>query len=341
MSVVNKMLKDLEARESAGSAQANYQPPQKRKSPRVIIYAVIGVVVVALVWMWLTPVKKPAPAASVPPLKQGVAETPAAKTPAPAQVTEASTSAEDAVEAQPDPVAEPVSGAAKVNVTPAISVSAPVVETTVTSEPVGTVAGSMDIKPTGTTRQGAGIREQIQLALSENDQVKAISLLRELVLQEPDNAGARKKLASLLFGQGQINQAREVLQRGIEAFPADDSLRLMLARLLQQQGLSGEAMDVLYDDAQSLPSLELVGYRASLAQALGQFEKAYKDYGRLTAQDSSNAKWWLGLGISAEKLGNADVAIRAYEEGLTLNQLGRDVQSFMRERRQILTGGQP
>ncbi|MCP5011052.1 MAG: MSHA biogenesis protein MshN, partial [Aestuariibacter sp.] len=53
MSVVNKMLNDLEQRESSEVTQANYQPPAKKPVPvRLLIIILVGVIAIGAALFW-------------------------------------------------------------------------------------------------------------------------------------------------------------------------------------------------------------------------------------------------------------------------------------------------
>lgn len=181
------------------------------------------------------------------------------------------------------------------------------------------------------------IRRQVQIALRRNDDATAIGLLNKLIDVAPDNQAARKRLAAMLFSNGEHGQADNVLNQGIERQPDNIELRMMQAKLYVQLQQSQKALDLLnrYETNQSQA---LLSYRAALAQQLARFDYAHKDYQQLTRIQPANAKWWLGLAIANERLNNTQQALLAYQSAKRLSQLSVEVDTFVEQRIQYLAG---
>jgi MSHA biogenesis protein MshN len=177
------------------------------------------------------------------------------------------------------------------------------------------------------------LRDRALAAVRAGQEQQAIQLLAELVDSEPRNIAARKKLAAMLFAQNQTARASEVLELGIRAFPQDADMRLMLARLLTRQQREEDAFSLL-TPTQPLnnENTEFLGYRAALAEKLGAHQIAYKDYQKLSRDYPEEARWWLGLAVSSERIEENQTAIQAYQRVLNLSQLGADVQQFAQQR---------
>lgn len=187
----------------------------------------------------------------------------------------------------------------------------------------------------------SSLKHRISESLNADNIELASSLLFQLLENEPENIKARKKLASLLFAQGNYAQSRQLLLQGMELHPTQADLRLMLARLYVVQEQPSQAMTVLSEFQPSTGNqVEYLGYRAALAQQLKQTKLAQSDYQILTNVESANAKWWLGLGLADDQLGNLNTAIRAYKRALSLDQLESSVNDFMQHRISVLTGSQ-
>jgi MSHA biogenesis protein MshN len=187
----------------------------------------------------------------------------------------------------------------------------------------------------------SSLKQRIVESLNDNDLDLAGALLYELLETEPDNIKARKKLASLLFAQGNYVQSEQLLIQGIELHPAKSDLRLMLARLYVVQKEPSQAMNIL-SESQPITGIqaEFLGYRAALAQQLKQTKLAQSDYQTLTNIESTNAKWWLGLAIAEDQLGNIKMAVQAYKKAKSLEQLESSVNDFMQQRISVLAGAQ-
>ena len=363
MSVVNKMLKDLEAREGDEKNHANYQPPVK-KSPRlrIWVYGLVTAAVLVIAFALLTvpeemlepqPDSPDVPATS--PLATNTDVLQSEAIPAKAEKEE-----EKLLKKTGSLLTRPISelvaetrneksstSEKPVKSAPEGSMRALAEPVTEPTDAVGDQNGEeetatrFELTSAGNTDSPLqNLRERIRLALTKPEKGEAITLMRELIEAEPENIGVRKKLAAILFAEGQVGNARDVLIKTLSMMPADHSVRLMLARLYVQQGQADAAAAVLADADRYRPlSADLLAFRAAAAQERGDYPQALSDYNQLAAMSPDQARWWLGVGTSADKLGERDVARRAYQQALTLGQLSGDVQQFMSQRVSVLSGG--
>ncbi|WP_395339854.1 tetratricopeptide repeat protein [Ningiella sp. W23] len=182
------------------------------------------------------------------------------------------------------------------------------------------------------------LREQARVALIDNDIGAAISALSTLVELYPQDSRARKQLASVLFSRQAYEQASIVLKAGLPHAPADSDMRVMLARLLYKTGEYSQALQTLKSHPYPhLADIELISFRAALGERMGEYSSAYEDYTLLTTREPNNAKWWLGLGVSQDKLSMSAQAIESYYQVQNLNQLPTDVNQFVEQRIAVLT----
>ena len=185
------------------------------------------------------------------------------------------------------------------------------------------------------------LKQHIAESLNHDNFDLAQSLISELLATEPNNIKARKKLASLLFAQGNYAQSKQLLIQGIELHPAQSDLGLMLARLYVVQKAPSQAMNILTEFYPSTDNqIEYLAYRAALAQKLKKTELAKSDYQTLTNIESTNAKWWLGLAVAMDQLGETHMASQAYHTAISLGQLNVSVNNFMQQRITVLAGTQ-
>lgn len=367
MSVVNKMLKDLENREATQAAPANYQPPVKTSSSllRISLILVVGAAAFSVVYFWPTTSHSSLPeASSVEPINLVGEQAAARQTAAPAE-------SERLQAVQIDPTQgdkprntmgsmngpfkpKPPSAPDEQEVTEA-GPSASQRIASYTAEAVGNITNETPdipapepekhnaqpvIKPSSANPESA-LKAQIRQAISQNDTPTAIQLLRTLIGQQPDNVAARKRLAALYFSAGRTTDAQQLLQKSVADMPADNSVRLMYARLLVQQNETKLAYYALLDvNDFGQPSIELLGYRASLAQKLSLLDEALTDYAQLTKLDSQTARWWLGQAVVADKQGYTALALNSYREALGLHQLDAGIEQFIRQRLTNLAGDQ-
>ncbi|MFC3200825.1 DUF6584 family protein [Alteromonas oceani] len=368
MSVVNKMLKDLENREASQATPANYQPPAKKSSSvlRIAVILLLGVIAIGAVYLW--PVANEdnlSQSPSVGPINQIVPDAVAARAIAPEEPEPQTAEPEEPRQITASPITKPqntmgvMDGPVDITAQPKRTESsagdpqpsalervaaysggnASVSEPSLTAAPEPDKAPAEPvIKPSAANPEEA-LKAQIRQALSQNDTPMAVQLLRTLIRQQPDNVAARKRLAALYFSAGRTTDAQQLLQQTVADMPADSSVRLMYARLLVQQNETKLAYYTLQDvNDYTQPSIELLGYRASLAQKLGLLDDALQDYAQLVVLDSQTAKWWLGQAVVADKQGYTALALSSYREALSLRQLEDGIEQFIRQRLTNLTG---
>lgn len=334
MSVVNKMLQDLESRQDQqDTPNADYVPSQKSgKSIWLIIVLVILLFAAAGYW-WFSENQPSVPVAKTPIYVATPPSTPNRSQLIAEKKTE-SIELESQLEQAKEMVQQPVIAVLEPKPEPESNIEI----TELPSEPTEQ-ASSFEVTASKLPNTEQSLKQQIQIALQLNDDKDAIRLLKKLLQVKPENQVARQKLASLLFAQGMMNESKHVIETGIRLQPDVGEYQMMLARFYVQQKNIDEAHNTLRAltvSAAAEPSL--VSYRASLAKKLDRHDLAKLDYKNLLASQPSNAKWWLGLAISEEKLGNNNSALTAYRKVNELNQLSIEVTNFVQKRIQYLAG---
>ncbi|MBF7073692.1 tetratricopeptide repeat protein [Glaciecola sp. MH2013] len=183
------------------------------------------------------------------------------------------------------------------------------------------------------------LEQRIQLSLKNGDTAAAIKDLNELVQREPRNIGARKRLASLSFAQGDPIRAAMLLHQGVKLHPEDSSMRLMQARLLFRENKNSQALAILNEHPPTvLADNELLSFRAALAEKQGDYARSQSDYLTLLQRQPNNARWLLGLAISQDKQEFHEQAVATYKQVKSSNQLSTQVVSFVDGRLAALVG---
>lgn len=176
--------------------------------------------------------------------------------------------------------------------------------------------------------------DKAQKRAQVGDTQKAIAFLRDAVKYNPSHIAATNQLAGLLYGRSQLREAESVLRKGISANPNSATLKLTLARMYQQSGSEESALNVLSSSVHMLDGeqVRFVSMRAALAQKLGKNLEAKQSYQWLTEQEPMDGRWWLGLGVSAEKTGANAEAEKAYGKAVQSGGLSNQSVNFARQR---------
>lgn len=366
MSLINKMLQDLDARgtpDGQGGAPGvqgvRPVPPQERGLPRGLLAGgalALTVMAIALAWVYL---KRP----ELPPVLVNVATT-APVVPASAPVVAA---------AQPVVAPEPVSAVtpevAPVVVPPAeVPVPAPPVvakgERSATDKArsdelrhivaageqvapkekaapalqarVAPVPGdkAIDAKPgegkqvTPQQRIDNGYRRALAY-LQDGRIEEAMAGLQQTLALDPRHQGARETLVRLLLEAQRPDEAVSQLQQSLNLDPKQPAQAMTLARLqLDRSGAA--ALDTL---RRTLPYAQEHGdYRALYAGVL-QREQRYREAGEQyqSALQSApdNSVWWMGLGIALQADNQPAPARQAFERARSLQTLSPQLQAFV------------
>ncbi len=169
----------------------------------------------------------------------------------------------------------------------------------------------------------------IQLTASGQN-AEAISLLKQLVNNYPNNFKTREYLANLLIQQNNKLAAANLLDVGIKLSPEHIIFIEMKAQLLVGQGRVNEALLLLQKNS---PSIEnepnYYALMAALYQRQGRANLAANLYKKLLTIQSSNAKWWVGLGIALDALGDHPQAFEAYTNADSIGNLNPELKNFL------------
>ncbi|WP_394294417.1 tetratricopeptide repeat protein [Aeromonas rivipollensis] len=160
----------------------------------------------------------------------------------------------------------------------------------------------------------------------------------QVLLHDPHNQGAREQLAALLYGEGRLAEASQVLEEGLRLDPAQADLRLLLARVAISGGDSQKALDWLTGYQPDLAAnLDYYATWAGLAQELGQPAQASELYVKLLRQQPDQGRWWLGLGVAEDGQGHRQRALDAYGNAQLHGDLGEASTRWLEQRIAELT----
>ncbi|MGI2068886.1 tetratricopeptide repeat protein [Shewanella baltica] len=161
----------------------------------------------------------------------------------------------------------------------------------------------------------------------------AISYYEQTLALGPSMHEARKQLAALHYGQGQLAKASEVLQQGMLLFPQQLDFALLLARVQQAAGQADLALVTLANipDTHPLARQKWMA-QSDLAQKLGQFSVSEQAYRQLLQQEPQQAKWWMGLAYALDSQQQFTQARQAYRTALGHRGLSAQASAFIEQR---------
>ena len=367
MSLINKMLQDLDARRvqpgtGGDGAWTGVGLPDRRASRAMVAMLALAAVLLlatagVLAWRYLRAAgPEPAAAPSVKFVNAGNAPA----TAVPAAAVPATSAAAPAAQKRPAPVQEPVvampapmpaaaveepivteppAAAAKPARTAAPARQQPAPPPAVPGVPLeeGAPAFVADRQPAVQGRvvtsgqRAEGDYRRATAALQEGRVSEAIRYLEAALETDPLHDAARQTLVGLLLESKRANDAMRVLRSGLAADPREPAMAMLLARLEIENG--GTGIDTL---TRSLPHAQGdASYRAFLAGALQRSERhaeAAEQYRAALRLMPGNGVWWMGLGISLQAGKRDAEAADAYSHALSSGTLSPELRSFTERR---------
>ena len=342
MSLINKMLQDLDARGTPdGRADAGgirSVPERERGVSRALVFggaAGLTAAAIALGWVYL---KRP----DVPPVLVSVASTPMpVPVPAPEPVVAAHPLVEavPAVVAQAEPVFQaetspaPASAKARAEELRRISgkaaqpVAAPLARVAVPAASERILDGKQV-----TPQQRVENEYRRALGQLQDGRVsEAMAGLQQTLQLDPRHQGARETLVRLLLEAQRPDDAARQLQLSLALDPKQPAQAMMLARLQLDKANGGTAaLDTLM---RSLPYAADNGdYRAFLAGVLQReqrYREAAEQYQLALQTAPDNSVWWMGLGIALQADNHPAQARQAFERAKGLQTLSPQLQTFV------------
>lgn len=369
MSLVNKMLRDLDARRAGNGERAALpaavtplaarQEPPGARTP--ILLATVLLLAALGAWYALQggeqstapAVTAAVPAAPLPATLAAQAEPAAPATPtdpaapaspsanAPARAALSSLRMADQLSAMP--ATPPKTGPKTEPKTPAIAPSAPkpppqaaaLAAKPAVKEPAEPVESRIDKQvrlPSPVERAEADYRRGL-LAQRQGNADGAAGSYRAALENYPEHAAARQTLAALLIDARRFDEAEELLRKGAELPSARLASTLALARLKVERNQAGAALDLLLNNAASGErSAEYQGFAGALLNRAGRTAEAVEHYRAATRLAPNEGRWWAGLGIALEAAGKGQDAREAYQKARALPGLPADLALHIEQR---------
>lgn len=242
--------------------------------------------------------------------------------------TETAAGVTPSIESAPGAVSPGESG-----VRPAETVTASIAEpqAPVTGQPVPEL--KLEIKSTNPNAKSANQLEYATELINSRRYADAESLLQGLLGGAEDHA-ARQHLLALYNSQQLNDRYHRLAQESAEKYADDSVFRTEYGRSLFQKA-DYRAVIQLFSAENGLDS----GQQALVAgsyQRLDQHADAIRHYQLAIEQDASNAKSWIGLGISQEQTAQLEAALDSYQRAGQLGNVNNRLRAFIARRSKTL-----
>lgn len=180
-------------------------------------------------------------------------------------------------------------------------------------------------------------REAVSLQ-SQGNTIEAERRLKTLLGTSPQHVRARELLTGIQLDNGRWLEAQDTLEQGIAQVPGHVAFRTQLARLYLEHGSEGQALELLERSrTEGRSDAELVSFLAALYQRGGRHAEAAKSYREALGQRPQEGRWWLGLGISLEAQQDKADAQDAFRRALDSGRLNANLARYAEERLRALS----
>lgn len=367
MSVINKMLQDLDRRNAAGTESESPARPVKaaraeRRGNEWFWRVIAVLVLVSLAWVgWVAYQLQPRPVATEQALRAAlqprtgmVVAAQAQPAPDPVEVKpveekriEEKPAAEEkpVVEEKPvaapepsetfklaraieTPIAERKAQAVKPPAAKPVAKKAPQPEKPVPIK--GTVNKRETTQPVG--EPGEAQFQRAAAFLRQGRVSEAEEQLRAALQANPAHLGARQAYISLLLEQQRVDAALKLLQDAVAVNPAHPGFALTLARVHAEQRNYTAALDVMDKAGAVAENAEFQSLRGTVLLRLGRHAEAVGAYQRAVQAAQQPGETWTGLGISLEAVGRTADAAQAYHRALGAGRLPKELREYAEAR---------
>ena len=350
MSLINKMLQDLDARgtpDGRGDAAGIRSVPERERGvSRALVFggaAGLTAAAIALGWVYWkrppvppvlvsvasTPVAAPLPVPVAAPLPVPAPAPAAAPVAVPAPVATAPVAPEPMLQAGETVAPAKVHAAEMRRITqqPARPAVAPVVKTPAPAASER-IFGGKQITP----QQRVENEYRRALGQLQDGRVsEALAGLQQTLQLDPRHQGARETLVRLLLEAQRPDDAARQLQLSLALDPKQPAQAMMLARLQLDKANGGAAaLDTLM---RSLPYAadngEYHAFLAGVLQREQRYREAAEHYQLALQAAPDNSVWWMGLGIALQADNHPAQARQAFERARGLQTLSPQLQAFV------------
>lgn len=165
----------------------------------------------------------------------------------------------------------------------------------------------------------------------------ALEWLEAALRLDPNHAQARQSLIALSLETGDTTRGEALLREGMRVHPNDAWYHRGLGQLYLQRGDAAQAAILLKSGLGKGVDAEYWGLYAAVLGKSGRHEEAARAYGEAARLNPEHGPWWLGLAVSLEQGGQRADAAAAYRRALQ-SRLGTELRDFAAKKAAELGG---
>ena len=225
------------------------------------------------------------------------------------------------------PVFATQSAAAPVELAP----SQPAEKVTTVETPTAPV--EIDIKSTNPNTDSIN-RLEYAVELINSGRIAEAEALLQGLLDGVEDYSARQHLLALYARQKMSSRAQRLLRESLAKYPQSALLKTEYGRSLYQAAKYRAVIEFFANEVDVDANQQALV--ASSHQRLDEHEAAVRYYQLALAQDPSNPRNWIGLGISQENIAALEEALSSYQRAARLGGLNNRLRTFIDARSNAL-----
>jgi MSHA biogenesis protein MshN len=185
-------------------------------------------------------------------------------------------------------------------------------------------------------QQADNLYKQAVAQLQQGQSVDARQILQQALGRNADHVKARQLLATLLVEVNALDDAVALLRDGLKRSPIETGFSMALARLELERGDTDHALATLAQGVQTAgDEPQYHGFYAVLLQRAKRHDEAVQHYLVALRSDPAMPNWLVGIGISLQAQGKdsdaAEAFMRARDGGLLSAQLLQFVEQQLQQ----------
>lgn len=159
---------------------------------------------------------------------------------------------------------------------------------------------------------------------------ESIDLLIDLLRIDGGHIASRQLLARLLIEQRRLDEAMAVLAEGLSTQPGQVGWAMQLARLQMERGdMAGAARTLKVSQPYAINHADFQGFAGLVAHRQGRQKDSAEHYQAAIRVSPSEGRWWLGLGLALEADGSVSDAREAFLRARASGNLNADLLALV------------
>jgi len=159
---------------------------------------------------------------------------------------------------------------------------------------------------------------------------EAVAQFKSALQDDPRHLLARQTLLSMLAEQKRWDEVSALLKEGLELMPSTTAWAMALARIQVERGNSNEALETLQKYmADGEKNADYQGFAGVLLQRMKKPREAALHYQSALQLKPNEGRWWLGLGLALESDGQAAQANNAFRRARSADGLTPEMRAVI------------